>query len=53
MLMSKTALIKDIRSVADDLQHFQNRTFIEDDELRNELASRQLEFKWLEEAYFK
>ena len=41
----QAALKEDIRSVAEDLQNFQrNRTFIEDDELRNELASRQLEF---------
>ena len=40
MLMSnKSALIEDIRSIAEDLQNFRkNRGFIEDDELRNELA---------------
>ena len=54
MLMSnKIALIEDIRSVAEDLQNFQkNKTFIEDDELRNELASRQLELqRGLKEAF--
>ena len=49
----QVALIEDIRSVAEDLQNFRkNRTFIEDDELRNELASRQLELqRGLKEAF--
>ncbi len=47
------ALMEDIRSIAEDLQNFQkNKTFIEDDELRNELANRQLELqRGLKEAF--
>ena len=49
----QVALIEDIRSVAEDLQNFQKyRTFIEEDELRNELASRQLELqRGIKEAF--
>ena len=49
----QVALIEDIRSVAEDLQNFQKyRNFIEEDELRNELASRQLELqRGIKEAF--
>ncbi|MDA9609562.1 PAS domain-containing sensor histidine kinase [Paracoccaceae bacterium] len=49
----KAALIEDLQTVANDLQNFQkNKIFIEDDELRNELASRQLELqRGLKEAF--
>ena len=49
----KAALIEDLQTVAKDLQNFQkNKIFIEDDELRNELASRQLELqRGLKEAF--
>ncbi len=49
----QVALIEDIRSVAEDLQNFQKyRTFIEEDELRNELAARQLELqRGIKEAF--
>ena len=47
------ALIDDIRSVAEDLQNFRkSRSFIEDDELRNELAGLQSELqRGLKEAF--
>ena len=47
------ALIDDIRSVAEDLQNFRkSRSFIEDDELRNELARLQSELqRGLKEAF--
>ena len=47
------ALIDDIRSVAEHLQKFkQNKALTEDDELRNELAFRQLELqRGLKEAF--
>ena len=47
------ALIEDVRSVADDLRSFKkNKIFIEDDDLRNELAKRQLELqRGLKEAF--
>ena len=47
------ALVEDISSVADDLLNFKrNKTFIENDELRNELANRQLELqRGLKEAF--
>ena len=46
-------MIEDIRSVAEDLQSFKKkRTFIEDDDLRNELAARQLELqRGIKEAF--
>ncbi len=49
----RVALVEDIRSIAEDLQKFQkNRGFLEDDELRNELASLQLELqRGLKEAF--
>jgi two-component system nitrogen regulation sensor histidine kinase NtrY len=49
----KTALIEDLQSIAKDLQNFQkDKIFIEDDELRNELAARQLELqRGLKEAF--
>ncbi len=49
----QNALVEDIRSVAEDLQKFQkNRTFIEGDELRNELAVRQMELqRGIKEAF--
>jgi two-component system nitrogen regulation sensor histidine kinase NtrY len=49
----ETALIEDLQAIAEDLQNFQkNKFFIEDDELRNELASRQLELqRGLKEAF--
>ena len=49
----RVALIEDILSVANDLQNFKkNNTFIEDDELRNELASRQLKLqRGIKEAF--
>ena len=47
------ALIDDIRSVAEHLQNFKkNKVLTEDDELRNELASRQIELhRGLKEAF--
>ena len=47
------ALIDDIRSVAEHLQNFKkNKALTEDDELRNELASRQIELqRGLKEAF--
>jgi len=47
------ALIDDIRSLAEDLQNFRkSRSFIEDDELRNELARLQSELqRGLKEAF--
>ena len=47
------ALIDDIRSVAEHLQNFKkNKALTEDDELRNELASRQVELqRGLKEAF--
>ena len=49
----RVALVEDIRSIAKDLQKFQtNKGFLEDDELRNELASLQLELqRGLKEAF--
>ena len=49
----QAALIDDIRSVADHLQNFKkNKALTEDDELRNELASRQIELqRGLKEAF--
>jgi two-component system nitrogen regulation sensor histidine kinase NtrY len=49
----KAALIEDLQAITKDLQNFQkNKIFIEDDELRNELASRQLELqRGLKEAF--
>ena len=49
----RVALVEDIRSIAKDLQKFQkNRGFLEDDELRNKLASLQLELqRGLKEAF--
>ena len=42
----ESALVEDLRAMADDLQNFRkNKFFIEDDELRNELALRQLELQ--------
>ena len=47
------ALTEDVRSLADDLENFRkNKIFLEDDELRNELASLQLELqRGLKEAF--
>ena len=47
------ALVEDLRAMAEDLQNFRkNKFFIEDDELRNELALRQLELqRGLKEAF--
>ena len=47
------ALVEDVRSLADDLEKFRkNKIFLEDDELRNELASLQLELqRGLKEAF--
>ena len=47
------ALAEDARSLADDLEKFRkNKIFLEDDELRNELASLQLELqRGLKEAF--
>ena len=47
------ALIDDIRSVAEHLQNFKkNKALTEDDELRNELASRQIELqRGIKEAF--
>ena len=47
------ALIEDARSIAEDLRNFKkNKTFIEDGELRNELANRQLQLqRGLKEAF--
>ena len=49
----ENALVEDLRALAEDLQNFKkNKFFIEDDELRNELASRQLELqRGLKEAF--
>ena len=49
----KAALIEDLQTVAKDLQNFQeDKIFIEDDELRNELAARQLKLqRGLKEAF--
>ncbi|MCH1412940.1 MAG: HAMP domain-containing protein, partial [Rhodobacteraceae bacterium] len=49
----QVALVEDILSVEEDLQNFRkNKNFIEDDELRNELASRQLALqRGLKEAF--
>ncbi len=49
----QVALVDDIRSIADDLNELQkNKGFIEDDELRNELALLQLELqRGLKEAF--
>ena len=49
----QVALVEDIRSMADDLHEVQkNKGFIEDDELRNELALLQLELqRGLKEAF--
>ncbi len=49
----QVALVEDIRSIAEDLHEFQkNKGFIEDDELRNELALLQLELqRGLKEAF--
>ncbi len=47
------ALVEDLRTMAGDLQNFRkNKFFIEKDELRNELASRQLDLqRGLKEAF--
>ena len=49
----ESALVEDIRSVAEDLRNFRkNNFFIEEDELRNELASLQRELqRGLKEAF--
>ena len=49
----ESALVEDLRTVAVDLQNFRkNKFFIEEDELRNELASRQLDLqRGLKEAF--
>ena len=49
----ESALVEDIRSVAEDLRNFRkNKFFVEDDELRNELASLQRELqRGLKEAF--
>ena len=49
----ESALVEDLRAVAEDLQNFRkNNFFIEEDELRNELASRQLDLqRGLKEAF--
>ena len=49
----KVALVEDLISIAGDLEDFRkNKNFIEDDELRNELASRQLALqRGLKEAF--
>ena len=49
----QVALVEDIRSIAEDLQNFRkNRTYLEDDELRNKLALLQLELqRGLKEAF--
>ena len=49
----QVALVEDILSLEEDLQNFRkNKNFIEDDELRNELASRQLALqRGLKEAF--
>ena len=49
----KAALIEDLQSIAKDLQNFQkDKIFIEDDELRNELAARQMKLqRGLKEAF--
>ena len=49
----KVALVEDLISFAGDLEDFRkNKNFIEDDELRNELASRQLALqRGLKEAF--
>jgi len=49
----KVALVEDLMSIAGDLEDLRkNKNFIEDDELRNELASRQLALqRGLKEAF--
>ena len=49
----KVALVEDLMSIAGDLEDFRkNKNFIEDDQLRNELASRQLALqRGLKEAF--
>ena len=49
----ESALVEDLLSVAEDLQNFRkNKFFIEEDELRNELASLQLQLqRGLKEAF--
>ena len=49
----KVALVEDLMSITGDLEDFRkNKNFIEDDELRNELASRQLALqRGLKEAF--
>ncbi len=49
----ESALVEDLRAVAEDLQNFRkNNFFIEEDELRNELASLQLNLqRGLKEAF--
>ena len=49
----ENALVEDIHAVADDLKNFRkNKFFIEEDELRNELASLQLQLqRGLKEAF--
>ena len=49
----ESALVEDLRAVAENLQNFKkNKFFIEEDELRNELASRQLNLqRGLKEAF--
>lgn len=49
----KAALIEDLQSIAKDLQNLKkDKIFIEDDELRNELAARQLKLqRGLKEAF--
>ena len=49
----ESALVEDLLAVAEDLQNFKkNKFFIEEDELRNELASRQLGLqRGLKEAF--
>ena len=49
----ESALVEDLHSIAEDLQNFRkNKFFIEEDELRNELASLQLQLqRGLKEAF--
>ena len=49
----ESALVEDLHSIAEDLKKFRkNKFFIEDDELRNELASLQLQLqRGLKEAF--
>ena len=49
----ESALVEDLNSIAEDLKKFRkNKFFIEDDELRNELASLQLQLqRGLKEAF--